>query len=69
MDGTLITELYHLLNDDLQNQIAQLTCVMSKLATDCADSAGQSVGGMLWETLHLLSPQCLLLLQPTVTQS
>lgn len=34
MDGTLITELHHLLNDDFHNQIAQLTRVISKLASD-----------------------------------
>eukprot|EP00064_Thunnus_orientalis_P007846 superscaffoldBa00000894_g7868 len=50
MDVTLITELYHLLNDELQNQIVQLTCVISKLATNCADSAGQ----ILSSTLDLL---------------
>lgn len=68
MDGTLITELHHLLSDDdLQNQIAQLTCVISKLATDCADSGRQSTGKCYGETLNLLPPQCLLLLPLTVT--
>lgn len=67
MDRTLITELYYLLNDDFQNQIVQLTCVISQLATNCADSAGQSMRECCGETLNLLSLKCQLQLLLSMT--
>lgn len=39
MDESTIAEPNHLLNNDLQNQISQQTCVISEVATDCVDSA------------------------------
>lgn len=48
----MIAELYHLLDDDSQNQIAQMTCVISKEASDYADSAQQSID--CWRNLSTL---------------